>query len=82
MVRNFPHPFAGQGTLCSAFVSGLQWMIDSGCSHDVPPGWMLGSPAFVGYRKFYRAHCQDQNAHAGGLGEMILSGGSGPMVLP
>jgi hypothetical protein len=62
-------------------------MIDSGCSHDMHPGGMLGTRAFGSYRKFDRplvVHFAKKGttAHAVGVGEMMLSGCSGPVVLP
>jgi hypothetical protein len=49
MVQDCPHPFAGQGTLRSdpVSLSGPQWKIDSGWSHDMHPQGMLGARALA-----------------------------------
>jgi hypothetical protein len=48
-----PQPFAGQGTLRpQTDPFGVQWMVDSGCSHDMHSGGGLGAGAFRNYRRF------------------------------
>jgi hypothetical protein len=82
-----PQPFAGEGMLRpQTDPFGVQWMGDSGCSHDMHSGGGLRAGAFRNYRRFeqpVQVHFGKRGtlAPALGVGEMVLRGCAGLVVL-
>jgi hypothetical protein len=85
MWRECPHPFAGQGALSSG-AQCSEWMLDSGCNHDMHHGGDLRERAFSDYRMLDKPILvffvkRGVTAAAVGSGTMALQACEGPLIL-